>query len=394
MDSRARTRPTDVDGGLFGVDWVSVGLSVSGGVSACEVVDGGVGVAGVLARVQEFLAGAVESSLVVWTRGGDPVAAGVGGLVRSAQAEHPDRIVLVDTDDPDGTDWGAVVASGHAQVRWRGGEVSVPRLARRMPGGRALGLPARGTVLVTGGSGDVSAAVARHLVEHHGVEHVVLMSRSGSGPADVGQVVACDVTDREAVAAVLAGLESPLVGVVHGAGVLDDVTIESLTEERLQGVWAPKVEGARILDELTRDMGLSFFVVFSSIAGVLGAAGQANYAAADAALDAVAGQRRAAGHAATSLAWGPWTSGMAGRLAAADLARWERLGVSPMDTATGLALFDAALSCDDGMIVAAKIEPHRLRVGVVHDVLGGLVSTVSGSAPRSIPGGRSRRCRT
>jgi NAD(P)-dependent dehydrogenase (short-subunit alcohol dehydrogenase family)/acyl carrier protein len=295
-------------------------------------------------------------------------------LVRSAQAEHPGRIVLVDTDDPDGTDWDAVAASGYAQLRWRDGRWWVPRLARRVGGGERVVVTARGTVVITGGSGGVAQVVARHLVQRHGIEHVVLLSRSGSGPADVGRVVACDVTDRDAVAAVLAGLESPLVGVIHAAGVLDDATIESLSVERLERVWAPKVEGARILDELTRGMELSFFVLFSSIAGVLGAAGQANYAAANAALDAVAGQRRAAGHVATSLAWGPWSIGLASRLAAADVARWERLGISPMDVETGLALFDAALGCDDAALVPARIEAHRLRAGAVHEMFAGLVS--------------------
>jgi NAD(P)-dependent dehydrogenase (short-subunit alcohol dehydrogenase family)/acyl carrier protein len=250
-------------------------------------------------------------------------------------------------------------------------------LTRHPRGLSELVLPTRGTVVITGGSGDVAAVLARHLVDHHGVEHVVLLSRSGAGPAEVGRLVSCDVTDRDAVAAVLADLESPLIGVIHAAGVLDDATIESLTTEQLERVWAPKVEGARVLDELTRDMNLSFFVLFSSIAGVLGTAGQANYAAANAALDAVALYRRRAGHAATSLAWGPWSTGMASRLAAVDLARWERLGITPMDTGTALGLFDIALACDETTLVPAKIEAHRLRGGAVPEMLTGLVPALT-----------------
>ena len=349
---------------------------MSGGVSVAGVVDGGSGVAGVLARLQEFVGGVGDSRLVVCTAEADvdPVAAGVGALVRSAQAEHPGRIVLVEADDREGVDWEAVAGSGHGHVRWRDGGVWVPRLVRcGRGGGGGLVVPAGGTVLVTGGSGDVAAVVARHLVSRYGVEHVVLLSRSGAGPVDVGRVVACDVTDRDAVAAVLAGLESPLVGVVHAAGVLEDATIEALSADGVERVWAPKVVGASVLDELTRGMGLSFFVVFSSIAGVLGAAGQGNYAAANAGLDAVARRRRAAGEAGSSLAWGPWATGMASRLAAADLARWERLGVSPMDVESGLALFDAALAGPDAVVVPVRIQTHRLRAGAVPEVMAGLV---------------------
>jgi acyl transferase domain-containing protein len=376
VESRVRTSASSVADSLFVVDWVSVGLSGVGGVSVGGVVDGGVGVVGVLERVREFVAGGGDSRLVVFTVGDGVVAAGVGGLVRSAQAEHPGRIVLVDTDDPGGTDWEAVASSGFGCVRWRGGRVWVPRLVRGGGGGEPLVVPAGGTVVVSGGSGDVAAVVARHLVARYGVE-VVLLSRSGSGPVDVGRVVACDVTDRDAVAAVLAGLESPLVGVVHAAGVLEDATVEALSVSGVQRVWAPKVVGAEVLDELTRGLGLSFFVVFSSIAGVLGAAGQGNYAAANAGADAVAVRRRASGEAAVSLAWGPWTTGMASRLGAADMARWERLGVVPMEVDAGLALFDAAVAGPDVVVVPARIESHRLRGGEVPEVLSGLVPAVA-----------------
>ena len=202
--------------------------------------------------------------------------------MRSAQTEHPDRIVLVDTDDPAGTDWAAIAGSEHAQIRWRAGTAQVPRLARVSVTPRSIDWRA-GTVLITGGTGGLGTLLAAHLRAAHGVQHVVQLGRA-----------TCDVTDRAAVATLLAGIEPPVTAVIHAAGVLDDATIATLTPEQVQRVWAPKVDGARILDELTRDLDLVAFVLFSSIAGTLGTPGQANYAAANAELDAIARARQAA----------------------------------------------------------------------------------------------------
>ncbi|MDX3234035.1 SDR family NAD(P)-dependent oxidoreductase, partial [Streptomyces sp. ME19-01-6] len=234
--------------------------------------------------------------------------------------------------------------------------------------------PLEGAVLVTGGTGVIGSAVARHLVTAHGVRDLVLTSRRGlvaPGAADLvaelaglgaeARVVACDVADREALAGLLAELPA-LCGVVHAAGALDDGVVSALTPERLDVVLRPKVDAAWHLHELTRDRDLSLFVLFSSAAGVLGAAGQGSYAAANAFLDALAWHRRAQGLPAHSLAWGLWAdrSAMTGALGAADLERMRRTGIQALTTDEGLALFDAALRMPRPHTVPIRLDVSAL----------------------------------
>jgi len=333
--------------------------------------------------------GAVDSG-----RGGvDLPAASVWGLVRSAQTEHPGRFGLVDldtgdsddTDDPGRSPLVAAITADEPQVAVRRGEVLAARLSRpdRPPAGKGGVWDPDGTVLVTGGTGGLGGVFARHLVVERGVRHLVLLSRQGEAAPGAAELledlrrhgayataVACDAADREALAKVLKELpaEHPLRAVVHAAGVVDDGVLASLTPARLDTVLRPKVDAAWNLHELTRGSDLGAFVLFSSAAGVLGAPGQGNYAAANAFLDRLAGLRRAAGLPALSLAWGPWdrTDGMVGALSATDRNRMRRSGALPLLEREGTALFDSAVDWAAGgsgeALLPVRLDLPALRV--------------------------------
>ncbi|MEV0131651.1 SDR family NAD(P)-dependent oxidoreductase, partial [Dactylosporangium sp. NPDC050688] len=252
-------------------------------------------------------------------------------------------------------------------------------------------LPADGTVLVTGGTGGLGAHLAEHLVRAHGVRHLLLVSRSGpAAPGAAGLVerltelgatatlAACDAADRDQVRRLLARIpaDRPLSAVVHAAGVLRDAAVTGLTREHLTAVLRPKTAAAANLDELTRELDLAAFVLFSSAIGTIGGPGQANYAAANTWLDALAQARTAAGRPATSIAWGLWDagSGMTGGLSRADLDRLRRVGLAPIAVADGLALFDAALSAGLATVVAADLDRAALAAATeVPPPLRGLV---------------------
>ncbi|MFD8340243.1 SDR family NAD(P)-dependent oxidoreductase, partial [Streptomyces solisilvae] len=347
-----------------------------------------------LTHVQQHLAQDTTTPLVIEATHDDLAGAAVWGLIRTAQTEHPNRIVLVDTDNHPTSRKAlpALIASGEPQARIRDGAITLPRLARRSMGAGTSSDQrpdlSSGPVLVTGGTGGLGSLVARHLVAEHGVRDLVLASRRGSDADGVTELtaeltdlgarvrsVSCDLTDRPALAALIDDI-GPLTGVVHTAGALADATVEHLDADALATTFAPKADAAWWLHELTQDQNLTLFMVFSSVAGVLGNAGQANYAAANSFLDALITHRRRHGLPGTSLAWGSWerATGMTAHLTQADHDRMARDGLRPLADAEGLALFDAALAAEAGSVVTAAFDLVALRAApVTSTVLRGLV---------------------
>jgi acyl transferase domain-containing protein/acyl carrier protein len=393
--------------------WLAVQMDVLGegrGGGASALI-GGVhrGTGCVLELLQGWIAaeGLAEARLVlvsdraVAVSGGEEpnlVQAALVGLMRSAQSEHPERFGLVDLDGSEAS-LGLLLDALSVQepeVAIRGGVLRVPRLARLKVAEDDLpeALDPSGTVMITGGTRGLGALLARHMAADLGVERLLLVSRSGleaEGAEDLRdsleelgcevRVAACDVSDRAELEELIDSIpgEHPLTMVVHAAGVLDDGLIESLDGERLSRVLTPKVDAAVNLHELTERLGLGELVLFSSVAGSFGNPGQANYAAANAFLDALAAYRRAKGLPCVSLAWSAWdgASGMAGALSDADRARLERSGIVPLSEAQGLELFDLARGRDESLLLPARLDMEVLRAqakaGLLPMVLRGLV---------------------
>ncbi len=332
-----------------------------------------------LGLVQSFLTGErfAGSRLVLLTTGAtDPAgsqalpAGAVWGLVRAAAAEYPDRLALVDADQATeelSPALAGLIEAGEWQLAVRDGALLVPRLAPVTHADSPANTAdlASGTVLVTGGTGGLGALVAERLVTEHGVRNLLLLSRSGPAAAGAAELVerltglgaevtvhACDVSDRAALAAAIG--DRRLSGVVHASAVTDDAALAGLTAEQVAVAFGPKVDAAWHLHELTAGHDLAAFVLFSSLAGLIGTAGQGNYAAANGFLDSLAGYRRAHGQPATSVAWGLWdvVTGLTGQLADADRARLARGGVVPLSSEHGLAMFDQALSGETGAVLA------------------------------------------
>ncbi|MGW6731488.1 SDR family NAD(P)-dependent oxidoreductase [Streptomyces sp. NPDC055013] len=332
----------------------------------------------VLEAVREWTSDARPGRLVVLTHnatGDDPdlAEAAVAGLVRSAQSEHPDRIVLVDRGGVPASpgdlagapgDLETALRSGEPQLCLRDGLVLVPRLVLTdPPTAEPPALDPEGTVLITGGTGALGESLARYLVAQRGVRHLLLTGRGGRVPDWAGglpakvRVVACDVSDRAAVDALVASCRPVPTAVFHLAGVVDDGVVDAMTPDRLATVLAPKADGAWHLHEATKDLGLSAFVLYSSAAGVLGRPGQSNYAAANGFLDALARHRVAHKLPAQALAWGPWATadeeGMAARVAPARLGEG---GVLSVTEGEGVRLLDTAMRLAEPVLVPIPLD--------------------------------------
>ncbi|WP_447008712.1 type I polyketide synthase [Saccharothrix sp. DSM 118769] len=376
-----------------------------------------------LVELRDLLAepGLAGTRLVVLTEGAvatapgeeaDLAGAALCGLVRSAQSEHPDRVVLVDTEpgrEPDvDRVLAAALAVGEPQFALRADRVLVPRMARLpLPASPAATWRSDGTVLITGGTGALGATVARHLVTRHGVRHLLLAGRRGPAATGAAELVAeleaagarvtvaaCDVDRREAVRDLLAGVPDahPLTAVVHTAGVLADGLLTSLTADDLDAVLRPKVDAAWHLHELTEHLDLSAFVLFSSVSGVMGTPGQANYAAANSFMDALAARRAARGLPAVSVAWGLWegTSAMTGHLTEVHLQRMAKEGLLLLPVELGMAVLDAAAAQPEPAVIGMPVDLSATRTHPAQPVLmRGLTRTRvrPGSAAAGVVGG-------
>ncbi|HEU5392688.1 MAG TPA: type I polyketide synthase [Streptosporangiaceae bacterium] len=373
-----------------------------------------------LRLVQQWLDEGQSARLILVTRGAvatgpedrvtDPAGAAAWGLARSAQLENPGWIVLADLsatvapgDAGEAAVLAAALAAGEPELAIRGQAAYGRRLTRAGTGVPGPGPESAGRVLITGGTGALGRLMAQHMVAARGARHVMLASRSGPGAAGIAaiaadlagrgagaEVIACDAADRGALAALLTRIPaaSPLTTVLHLAGILDDGMIASLTQERVATVMRAKADAAWNLHQLTQDLDLQAFVLFSSVAAILGSPGQGNYAAANAFLDALARQRRAAGLPATSVAWGLWAqdSAMTHRVSEGTRAAMASAAMSDLTAAEGTALLDRAVGRDDAVLVAMNMNLAILRSVAQSETLPAVLQRLAGS-----PGRRTAR---
>ncbi|HEV2634960.1 MAG TPA: SDR family NAD(P)-dependent oxidoreductase [Actinocrinis sp.] len=358
-----------------------------------------------LALAQQWLTLDLPTRLVVVTRGAvatvpgenvaDLGAAAARGLLRSAQSENPGRLILVDLPAHDGADASAdpitVLANAltiaEPELAVRNGRAYASRLTRpASPAAAATEtktdadheIRPPGTVLVTGGTGKLAGLTARHLAATGRAAGLILVSRSGpfapgaaALAADLAalgasvQITAADVADRAALAGLLAALPpaTRLTGVIHTAGIVDDATIASLTPDRIDTVMRPKADAAWSLHELTLGHDLDLFVLFSSGAAAFGSAGQGNYAAGNAFLDALAARRQAEGHPALALAWGAWVAseGIGRNLTKNLLHRTTGGGAAELSADEGLVLLDLALARDEAVLMPIRVDVAGMR---------------------------------
>ncbi|TMK37632.1 MAG: SDR family NAD(P)-dependent oxidoreductase, partial [Actinobacteria bacterium] len=296
----------------------------------------------------------------VWmlTRGAQlpPEGAAYGGLMqsplwglgRSVRLEEAAMIVRELLD-----------AGAEDQVALRGASRFAPRLVRgsrdavRADGGLPLG--AEGSYLITGGLGSLGRKLADWMVAQ-GARHLAVTSRRRpdaeaesflQGIRDRGcnvVLMVADATHEDDVRGLVARLRAelpPLKGIIHSAGMLKDGVLDRMSWEDFTAVTSPKIKGSWLLHEHTRDLDLDFFVLFSSVLSVIGAAGQINYTAGNAFMDALAAHRRAAGLAAAVINWGPWAgTGLATDAGKTGEAIWRRRGTEYLPAEGAMSVFE------------------------------------------------------
>ena len=361
-------RPTAPDPGVPGL---TTGLSGTLALvqAVCDL--------GLTGRVWSLTQGAVT------TGPSDPLRhveqAQVWGLGRTVALEHPAVWGgLIDLPDaPDEPAWSrtaAMIADGtEDQVAVRAAGVRTRRLSAAPTAGRSADWRPAGRILITGGTTGLGAQVARWAAER-GADELVLVSRRGARTPGVDRLAAdltalgaratiasCDLADRSALARLVADVEAegdPIRAVVHTAGLAQDCAVLDTDPRGCADILAGKALGAANLDAVLGDRPLDAFVLFSSVAGVWGGGVQGAYAAANAALDALAEQRRGRGLAATSIAWGPWADeGMVG--AEHDVERLARRGLRPLGLADGLAALAHAAGSPEAAAAVADVDWQR-----------------------------------
>jgi pimaricinolide synthase PimS1 len=328
------------------------------------------------------------------------------GLLRSAQTENPGRFVLVDLDNQTSSyqQIPTALATNEPQLAIRAGRLSIPRLTpttTTTTNTAAQPIQPHHTVLITGGTGLLGATIARHLVTHHQARRLLLISRRGPdapGASELAnelqahdatvQIARCDVTDRDALANLINTIpnENPLHTIIHAAGALNDKVLDSLTQTDLHQVLAPKITGAWHLHQLTTNHPITTFTLFSAAASTLGAAAQANYAAANTFLDTLAAHRHAHDLPAQTLAWGLWqqASEMTGGLTQTHRERIAGAGVIALGEQEGLALFDAASRLADALVLPIRLDMTALRSRGDTDGLPSLLYGLAATPARRI----------
>ncbi|MEL4889498.1 SDR family NAD(P)-dependent oxidoreductase [Pectobacterium betavasculorum] len=324
----------------------------------------------------------------------------VWGLVRTAQLEYPGRFCLLDINEVENTALSSIhtainTLSHEPQLALRKGKILAPRLVKTVGNGDLTAYnhadqpenPSRnlnpdGTVLITGGTGALGKVIAKHLVEHHGVRHVLLASRRGKDApganallkdiTELGAqatIVACDIANVAAVASLLDTIPTahPLTAVIHTAGSVDTATLKTMSAEQIDNVLQSKAVSAWNLHQLTQHHDLAAFILYSSAVSILAQKGQGNYAAANAFLDALAHHRRHQGLPATAMAWGMWAerSEMGEQLGDDDIQHIIATGQIPLSRPQGLAFLDTVVGAQvvnhPPLLIPARLNLEALR---------------------------------